>query len=231
MKIAVIPARGGSKRIPRKNIKHFCGKPMIAWSIQVAKQSKLFDQIIVSTDDQEIAVIAKSYGAIVPFIRPSDLSNDYAGTTEVIAHATQWALDQNWEISAICCIYATAPFMQSEDLKQGLKKLETGDWQYSFPVTEYASPIYRSFQIDSKGGLEMLFPECFDSRSQDLPNILHDAGQFYWGKPVAWIEKKRIFSNYSTPVIIPSWRVQDIDNQSDWVRAEFMFKQMKESNL
>ena len=231
MKIAVIPARGGSKRIPKKNIKYFCGKPMIAWSIEVAKQSKLFDHVIVSTDDQEIAAIARSYGATVPFIRPSDLSNDYAGTTEVIAHATQWALDQSWDVSAVCCVYATAPFVQIQDLKQGLINLETGGWQYSFSVTEYASPIYRSFQTDTKGGLKMLFPEYFASRSQDLPHILHDAGQFYWGKPSAWIKQKKIFSKISAPVIIPSWRVQDIDNQSDWVRAEFIFKQIKESNL
>src|SRR3989338_983265 len=130
MKIAIIPARGGSKRIPRKNIKGFCGKPMIAWSIEAAKISGLFDHIIVSTDDAEIAEVAKRWGAEVPFMRPAELSDDHAGTTEVIAHATQWALDQNLDLDAVCCIYATAPFIQVNDLKRGLAALESGDWAY-----------------------------------------------------------------------------------------------------
>lgn len=224
MKIAVIPARGGSKRIPRKNIKDFCGKPMIAWSIETAKVSGLFDHIIVSTDDAEIAVVAKQWGAEVPFMRPAELSNDYADTTEVIAHATQWALDQGWPVTAVCCIYATAPVAQADDLKRGLEALESGDWAYAFTVTDFSAPIFRSFKQAAEGGIEMFFPEHFSTRSQDLPTALHDAGQFYWGRPEAWIAGKRIFDRHSIPVVIPRWRVQDIDTQEDWFRAELIFK-------
>jgi N-acylneuraminate cytidylyltransferase len=222
MKIAVIPARGGSKRIPRKNIKNFCGKPMIAWSIEAAKTSGLFDRIIVSTDDEEIAEVAKQWGAEVPFMRPDELSNDYAGTTAVIAHATQWALDQGIDVDAVCCIYATAPFVQMADLKRGWEALESDDWAYAFTVTDFAAPIFRSFKQTAEGGIEMFFPEHFSTRSQDLPTALHDAGQFYWGRPSAWIEGKRIFDLHSIPVLIPRWRVQDIDTQEDWERAEIL---------
>jgi N-acylneuraminate cytidylyltransferase len=222
MRIAVIPARGGSKRIPRKNIKNFCGKPMIAWSIEAAKASALFDRIFVSTDDAEIADIAKQWGAEVPFMRPAELSNDYAGTTEVIAHATQWALDQGFELDAVCCIYATTPFIQADDLKRGLTALESGDWAYAFTATDFAAPIFRSFKQNAEGGIEMFYPEHFSTRSQDLPTVLHDAGQFYWGRPSAWIEGKRIFDRHSTTVMIPRWRVQDIDTQEDWERAEIL---------
>lgn len=222
MKIAVIPARGGSKRIPRKNIKPFCGKPMIAWSIEAAKTSGLFDRIIVSTDDAEIAEVAKQWGGEVPFMRPDELSNDHAGTTEVIAHATQWALDQGLNVEAVCCIYATAPFIQTDDLKRGWEALNSGDWDYAFTVTDFAAPIFRSFKQTAEGGLEMFFPEQFATRSQDLPTALHDAGQFYWGRPTAWLEGKRIFDRRSKSVVIPRWRVQDIDTPDDWYRAELM---------
>lgn len=222
MKLCVIPARGGSKRIPRKNIKSFNGKPMIAWSIEAAKASGLFNSIIVSTDDAEIAEIAKQWGADVPFMRPEALSNDHAGTTPVIAHATQWALDQGMVVEAVCCIYATAPFVQADDLKQGWQVLTSGDWDYAFTVTDFAAPIFRSFKQSSVGGLEMFFPEHFATRSQDLPVALHDAGQFYWGRPGAWLEDKRIFDQRSAPIRIPRWRVQDIDTPDDWGRAEVM---------
>lgn len=222
MKIAVIPARGGSKRIPRKNIKPFCGKPMIAWSIELAKASELFDRIIVSTDDAEIAEVAKCWGAEVPFMRPEELSNDYTGTTPVIAHATQWLIDQGEHISAVCCIYATAPFIQVNDLKQGCKELNSGNWDYTFSATDFAAPIFRSFKQSKAGGVEMFFPEHFTTRSQDLPIALHDAGQFYWGRPSAWLEGRRIFDEKSKPIIIPRWRVQDIDTLEDWQRAEIL---------
>lgn len=222
MNIAVIPARGGSKRIPRKNIKEFCGKPMIAWPIEAAKASGLFDHIIVSTDDDEIAGIAKRYGAEVPFTRPVELANDYAGITEVIAHATQWFLDQGLRVKAVCCIYATAPFIQVDDLRRGLDVLDSGDWAYVFTATDFAAPIFRAFKPDEAGGVEMFFPEHFSTRSQDLPTALHDAGQFCWGRSSAWIERKRVFDRDSSPVIIPRWRVQDIDTQDDWERAEMI---------
>lgn len=230
MKIAVIPARGGSKRIPRKNIKLFNGKPMIAWSIESARASGLFDRIIVSTDDDEIAEVAKQWGAEVPFMRPEELSNDYAGTTPVIAHATQWALNQGIKLEAVCCIYATAPFVQVDDIKRGWEELNKGDWDYAFTVTDYASPIFRSFKQSAEGGVEMFFPEYFTTRSQDLPLALHDAGQFYWGRASAWLEGKLIFDRRSKPVVIPRWRVQDIDNFDDWQRAELIIIQLKGKN-
>ena len=222
MKLAVIPARGGSKRIPRKNIKSFNGKPMIAWSIEAAKSSGLFERIIVSTDDVEIAEVAKRWGAEVPFIRPEELSNDYVGTIPVIAHATHWAIEQGMDVEAVCCIYATAPFVQVDDLKRGLDSLNSGDWDYSFTVTDFAAPIFRAFKETEAGGIEMFYPEHFTTRSQDLPVALHDAGQFYWGRPAAWIEGKRIFDQRSKPVAIPRWRVQDIDTPDDWARAEIV---------
>lgn len=222
MKIAIIPARGGSKRIPRKNIKLFCAKPMIAWSIESARASGLFDRIIVSTDDDEIAEVARQWGAEVPFMRPQELSNDYAGTMPVIAHATQWALDQGFDVEAVCCIYATAPFIQTDDLKRGLEELNAGDWDYAFTVTDFAAPIFRSFKQTAEGGIEMFFPEHFATRSQDMPVAFHDAGQFCWGRVAAWLEGKRIFDHYSKPILIPRWRVQDIDTQDDWTRAEIL---------
>src|SRR5712672_1270880 len=163
MKIAVIPARGGSKRLPRKNIKDFCGKPMIAWSIEAAKESNLFEHIIVSTDDDEIAKVAMQWGAEIPFMRPAELSSDYVGTTEVVADATQWALAQGWPLSAVCCIYATAPLVQVDDLKRGLTSLESGEWAYAFAATEFAASIFRSFKENADGGIEMFFSEHFST--------------------------------------------------------------------
>ncbi|MEA3641707.1 MAG: pseudaminic acid cytidylyltransferase [Lamprobacter sp.] len=157
--LCIIPARGGSKRIPRKNIRDFCGKPMMAWSIAAAQASALFEHIIVSTDDDEIAAVAEAQGAEVPFRRPAELANDHAGTTEVIAHATQWALAQGWSLEAVCCLYATAPFVQATDLQAGLQRLQQGDWAFCFTVTEFASPIFRAFEQTSGGGIQMFFPE------------------------------------------------------------------------
>ena len=224
MKVAVIPARGGSKRIPRKNIKEFCGKPMIAWSIETANASGLFDRVIVSTDDPEIADVARRFGAESPFERPAELSNDHAATTEVVAHATRWLQEQHQDVEAVCCIYATAPFIQVDDLRRAWDKLNSGDWDFAFAVTEFAAPIFRSFRQKTDGGIEMFFPEHFLTRSQDLPTALHDAGQFYWGRPQAWIEGRRVFDRRSIPEIIPRWRVQDIDTAEDWIRAELMFR-------
>lgn len=222
MKIAIIPARGGSKRIPHKNIKAFFGKPMIAWSIEVAKESGQFDHIIVSTDDVEIAEIANDFGAEVPFIRPEELSNDFTGTIEVIAHATKWALSEGWDVEAICCIYATAPFIQVTELNDGWDLLKSGNWDYAFTVTDFATSILRSFKQIDDGGVEMFFPEHFTTRSQDLPVALHDAAQFYWGRPTAWLEAKAIFGSNSRTIVLPRWRVQDIDSLDDWKRAELL---------
>ena len=224
MKVAVIPARGGSKRIPGKNVREFAGKPMIAHSIEAALKSGLFERVIVSTDSEEVADVAKKYGAEVPFRRPRGLSDDHTGTIEVMAHAINWLQSQGANLSAICCIYATAPFIRQEDLKLGLVTLEAGNWQYVFSATSFAFPIFRSFQENAEGGLEMFFPEHFKTRSQDLPEALHDAGQFYWGRPEAWLDHVRIFDKTSTVVIIPRWRVQDIDTLEDWERAQIMWQ-------
>jgi len=222
MRIAVIPARGGSKRIPRKNIKVFRGKPMIAWPIEAAKASGLFEHVIVSTDDAEIASVAKQWGAQVPFVRPPELSDDRAGITEVVAHAAHWAKSAGWHLQSVCCLLATAPFLQTADLKRGLELLESGPWSYAFSATEYAAPIQRAFKRDAQGRVEMFFPEHFDTRSQDLPQALHDAAQFYWGRPEAWLQGRRIFDRHSTALALPRWRVQDIDTEEDWRRAETM---------
>ena len=223
MNVAVIPARGGSKRIPRKNIKEFCGKSMIAWPIDFTKQSNLFDHILVSTDDEEIAEISKSCGADVPFMRPAELSDDYVGTAEVIAHAVSWMHEQGWQVDAVCCIYATSVFLNKDDLVKGFEALNTGKWKYAFSVTDFEYPIFRSFKEIPSGGVEMFFSEYFKKRSQDLPIALHDAAQFYWGKPDAWLSSLKMFERHSYPVIIPRWRVQDIDTEDDWKRAELLF--------
>ena len=224
MKIAIIPARGGSKRIPRKNLRNFYGKPAIAHAIQTAQSCGLFDSIIVSTEDSEIAEVSRQWGAKVPFVRPSELTNDFIGITEVIAHATQWAMHEGWKLEAVCCIYATALFLQADDLQRGWESLNSGNWLYAFSVTDFPSPIFRSFHQNSEGGVEMFFPEHFNKRSQDLPVALHDAGQFCWGRPQAWLEHKRIFDRWSTPVMIPRWRVQDIDTEEDWQQAELLWE-------
>jgi len=227
MKVAVIPARGGSKRIPRKNIKEFCGKPMIAYSIEAALQSGCFDKIIVSTDDSEIAQVAKSYGAEVPFIRPKELSNDYTGTIPVIRHAIEWLVEQGVDTNLVCCLYATAPFVTAEYLQQGLQQLEDNNAAYAFTVTSYAFPIQRAIKLNPELGVEMFDANNFNTRSQDLEEAYHDAGQFYWGTKEAWLTEKVIFGPESTPVILPRHRVQDIDTPEDWKRAELLFKAMQ----
>lgn len=224
MKLAVIPARGGSKRIPRKNIKVFCGKPMIAWSIEAALQSGCFDQVIVSTDDQEIAEVARQYGASVPFMRPAELSDDYTGTIPVIQQAIDWCRADGFEARQVCCLYATAPFVSPEDLRRGLDILEQTGSQYAFSVTSYAFPIQRAIRLTEAGRVEMFSPEHFNTRSQDLEESYHDAGQFYWGQASAWLEGKVIFSPESSAVLLPRHRVQDIDTPEDWVRAEWLYK-------
>ena len=227
MKIAVIPARGGSKRIPRKNIKEFCGKPMIAYSIEAALQSGCFDKVIVSTDDTEIAEVARRYGAEVPFVRPLELSNDYAGTIPVVRHAVEWFMQQGVDPQLVCCLYATAPFVTPKYLQQGLQQIIEQDADYAFTVTSYAFPIQRAIKISPQLGIEMFDSNNFNTRSQDLEEAWHDAGQFYWGKTEAWLSEKIIFGPESTPVILPRHRVQDIDTFEDWDRAEWLFKAMQ----
>lgn len=231
MKIAVIPARGGSKRIPRKNIKPFCGKPMIGWSIEAAQASSCFDHIVVSTDDAEIAEVAKQLGAEVPFMRPPELSGDHTGTTAVIAHAIDWFASQGQVPDKVCCLYATAPFVTADDLRRGLTVLTKSGCDYAFTVTSYAFPIQRAIRMTKTGRVEMFNPEHFNTRSQDLEEAYHDAGQFYWGQTEAWQEERIIFCPASVPVLLPRHRVQDIDTPEDWVRAEWLFKAMQQERL
>ena len=227
MKLAIIPARGGSKRIPRKNIKPFCGKPMIAWSIEAALESGCFDRVIVSTDDEEIAEVARQYGAEVPFMRPLELSDDHTGTIPVIRHAIETINSQGRAVEQACCLYATAPFIQAEDLRRGLEILQGSGGDYAFSVTSYAFPIQRAIRLTPEGRVEMFNPEHFTTRSQDLEEAYHDAGQFYWGRADAWLQGQMIFSPASLPVMLPRHRVQDIDTPEDWVRAEWLFKAMQ----
>lgn len=227
MRVAVIPARGGSKRIPRKNIRDFAGKPIIGYSIECALQSGLFDRVIVSTDDAEIARTALAFGAEVPFTRPAAISDDHAETISVVAHAIGLLRSGGADPTAVCCIYATAPFMQQEDLAAGLRVLETGNWQFVFSATEFSSSVYRAFQENAAGGLQMLFPEHLGSRSQDLQEVLHDAAQFYWGRPQAWLDRARIFGETSTVVRIPRERVQDLDTEEDWSQASAMMASLQ----
>ena len=224
MKLAVIPARGGSKRIPNKNIKQFCGKPMISWSIDAALKSDCFDQVVVSTDDAEIADVALKCGAQVPFIRPASLSDDHTTTTAVIAHAIDWFAAQGEAPEQVCCLYATAPFMTAEDLRAGLRVLTESGVDYAFSVTSYSFPIQRAIRITSGQRIEMFNPESFNSRSQDMEEAFHDAGQFYWGRATAWQKNIAIFGSTSSPVLLPRYRVQDIDTEEDWLDAELKFK-------
>jgi N-acylneuraminate cytidylyltransferase len=231
MNLCVIPARGGSKRIHRKNIKQFCGKPLIVWSIEKAIESGCFDKIIVSTDDIEIANIAKNYGAEVPFIRPKELSDDYTSTNEVISHAIKFQIKNSKRPSIVCCIYPTAPFVQTKDLKHGLEILKTNGVDYVFSVTTFAYPIQRSFRMTKDQKIEMFWPEFLYSRSQDLEEAWHDAGQFYWGITDSWLENKPIISKNAKPIHLPRYRVQDIDTYEDWERAEWMFKVINKQKI
>ncbi len=227
MNIAIIPARGGSKRIPHKNIKLFRGQPMISWSIQAAQQSGCFDQIIVSTDDPEIAAVAKEYGASVPFVRPSHLSDDYATTADVMAHAVQWLKESNIVAKSVCCLYATAPLVQANDIIQGLLRLEENGSNYTFSATSFSFPIQRAISLSPDSSVTMLFPEHMNTRSQDLMETYHDAGQFYWGTAHAWANKLPIFSAQSCVIALPRHRVQDIDTPEDWLMAEYLFDSLK----
>lgn len=227
MRVAIIPARGGSKRIPRKNIKDFCGKPIIAWSIKAAKGSGCFDKVIVSTDDQDIADIAQEWGAVVPFIRPSALSDDYTGIISVIRHAIQWLDANECKVSYACCIYATAPFVSAHDLQAGWKLIQGANYNYALSIASYGFPIQRAIRITEEGRVAMFCPEHLTTRSQDLEDGWHDAGQFCWGTSEAWCEERAIFGEGSVPVKLPRHRVQDIDTPEDWVRAEWLFRAMQ----
>ena len=222
--VAIIPARGGSKRIPRKNLKPFDGVPMIARSIRTALDSGLFDQVVVSTDDEEIAELARAHGAQVPFLRPAELADDFTGTAAVIVHALQ----QLPHFDYACCVYATAPLLQARFLRQGLELLEQHpDKSFAFSVTDFGFPVQRALTLDGQGALTALYPEFRNTRSQDLPAAFQDAGQFYWGRSEAWLRGEILYSPASLPVILPRHLVQDIDTAEDWKRAEYLYAALK----
>ena len=227
MIVAIIPARGGSKRIPKKNIKEFFGKPIISYSINAAIDSKLFDRVIVSTDCEDIAQVAIDYGAEVPFMRPEELSGDFLGTHEVVGHSLRWLENSGFSSDYACCIYATAPMIKANDLIKGYDLIKTGKWKSVIAATKYSYPVFRSFKQLSNGGLEMVFPEHYNSRSQDLPEVYHDAGQFYWAKSQEWKGKPGGFSKNNTIIELPNYLVQDIDTLEDWNRAERIYESYK----
>lgn len=224
MKLAVIPARGGSKRIPGKNIRDFCGQPIIAYSIAAAIDSGCFDEVIVSTDDEATAEVAREHGANVPFLRPLELSDDRVGVVPVVGHAIEWFREQGHAPELACCIYATAPFIDSASLRDGLRALTSSDADYVVSVTTFASPIQRAMRVTAQGRLEMLQPEYATTRSQDLEETYHDAGQFCWGKAEAFVQGLPILSESAVPIVLPRYRVQDIDSEEDWQRAERLFR-------
>jgi pseudaminic acid cytidylyltransferase len=223
MIVAIIPARGGSERIPRKNIRPFGGKPIIAYSIAAAAECGLFDRIIVSTDDPEIAAVARSCGAETPFLRPSELADDHTGTNEVVAHALVWLAERGQEAEIACCIYVTAPFIRPSDLQRGYEALIGTGKNFAFSVTTFDSAIQRAIRLIPADGVAPFFPQWIDSRSQDLEEAYHDAGQFYWGRAKAFCTGIPIFAAHSVPIVLPRYRVQDIDTPEDWKRAELMF--------
>ncbi|MBY8933021.1 pseudaminic acid cytidylyltransferase [Pseudomonas fluorescens] len=222
--VAIIPARGGSKRIPRKNLLPFDGVPMIVRSIRTALESGLFDQVVVSTDDGEIADVARAHGAQVPFLRPADLADDFTGTAAVIVHALQ----QLPAFDYACCVYATAPLLQARYLRQGIELLEQHlDKSFAFSVCSFGFPVQRALTLDGQGALSALYPEFRNTRSQDLPEAFQDAGQFYWGRSEAWLRGEVLYSPASLPVILPRHLVQDIDTLEDWKRAEYLYAALK----
>ncbi len=228
MKVAIIPARGGSKRIPRKNIRSFAGKPLIAYSIEAARKSGLFDHVIVTTDDEEIAAVARAYGASTPFVRPAELANDFATTVPVITHALRWVQDHIGKVDHVCCIYATAPFIQAADLRAAhatliAKKVDG----YVFSATTFPFPIQRAFKVKESKLVEMFEPANYNTRSQDLEEAFQDAGQFYWGAAETFMSEKIFFSTDSMAYILPRHMVQDIDTLEDWKRAELMYAALK----
>jgi N-acylneuraminate cytidylyltransferase len=226
--VAIIPARGGSKRIPRKNLKLFDGVPMIVRSIRTTIDSGLFSQVVVSTDDPAIAELARSAGAQVPFMRPAALADDFTGTATVIAHALQALREQGQQFDYACCIYATAPLLQARFLKQGLQLLEQHpDRSFAFSVCDFGFPVQRALTVDDQGALTALYPEFRETRSQDLPAAYQDAGQFYWGRSKAWLNGEVLYSPASLPVMLPRFLVQDIDTPEDWKRAEYLYAALK----
>jgi pseudaminic acid cytidylyltransferase len=224
MNVAVIPARGGSKRIPDKNIKLFA---IIAYAIEAAKRTGIFHRILVSTDAEHIARVARQFGAEVPFLRPAELSDDHTPTAPVVAHALHWLAASGCPADYVCCIYATAPFVRPEYVREGYHLLTERQVSSVFSVTPFPFPIFRALQIEEDGRVAMFWPEYELTRSNDLPAAYHDAGQFYWLACEAFLQDQKMYSWDALPVILPRYLVQDIDTPEDWETAEHMFQALQ----
>lgn len=227
MKLAIIPARGGSKRIPHKNIRPFHGRPIIGWSIETAKKSGLFDMVAVSTDDEGIADVARREGATVPFMRPASLADDFSSSDQVVAHAVATLRTNGLHFEDVCCIYATAPFVTVSSLQEASHLLTRRGHGFVVPVTSFEYPIQRALRRGRDGTLSMFQPEYMNTRSQDLEETFHDVGQFYWGKAEAFLLDLPMFTDNSVSVKLPRYLVHDIDTPEDWRRAELMFAALK----
>jgi len=226
VRIAIIPARGGSKRIPGKNVKDFCGKPMIVWAIGYAIESGLFDKVIVSTDDAHIAEVARAAGAEIPFARPDSLADDHTPTVPVISHAIEACEAMGWKIEYACCIYPCVPFLHSSDLVDAFALMQARDVPFAYPVTIYSHPIQRAMRRLSTGQMQLLQPAHELSRTQDLEESYYDTGQFYWGKASAWKARMKMHTA-GVGMVVPNWRVVDIDTADDWKRAELLHGMLK----
>ena len=222
-RLAVIPARGGSKRIPRKNVRLFAGRPMIGYAIDLARDSGLFDHVVVSTDDVEVAETARKLGAEVPFMRPEELSNDHTPTLPVVAHAIRACRDLGWRVDTVCCVYPAVPLLRSSDLTAALIMLEECDAPYVFPVLAYRSPIQRALRRDAGGRSAPFHPEHVQTRTQDLPRAYHDAGQFYWGHAASWLDGLALHADART-LVLDEGSVVDIDTPADWALAESLYE-------
>ncbi|MDC3208397.1 pseudaminic acid cytidylyltransferase [Pelagibacteraceae bacterium] len=223
MNICIVPARGGSKRIANKNIKLFSGKPMIYWSLKTIKEAKIFDKIIVSTDSAEISKVSSNLGAEVPFIRPDDISNDKANIHDVMYHSSRWIQENYPSTKIVSCIFPTAPMIETSDLKQALSRIRDESWDYVISAVKIDNRILRGFTLENDERLRMYCPQYQKTLSQDLPDVFMDAAQFYFGKITSWLNKKDFFSKETSPIFIDSSRVQDIDNEKDWIEAETKF--------
>ena len=221
--LAIIPARGGSKRIPRKNIKDFLGKPIIAYSIEAALRSGLFDEVMVSTDDEENAQIAKLYGASVPFYRTAETANDYATTVDVLLEVINMYKDLGKEYDTICCLYSTAPFVTPDRLKEAYSYL-SDNVDACFTMVEYSYPIQRSLRINDSGRVEMKYPDHLKSRTQDLEKVYHDAGQFYFVRTKTLSKEKTVWCKRTAPLVLSELEVQDLDTLTDWKLAEMKYE-------
>lgn len=218
--LAIIPARGGSKRIPHKNIKEFLGKPIIAYSIEAALKSGLFDEVMVSTDDEQIAAIAKQYGASVPFMRSAETANDYATTADVLNEVLSEYKERGQVFDNLCCIYATAPLIASQDIVDAYNRLSQADFACVYPVVQFSYPIWRCLDVAEDGSMKRHWPEFENSRSQDLPKEYHDTGTFYWYK----LQQVALASGKIGAIIVSEDRVQDIDTETDWKLAELKYQ-------